>query len=60
MLKHYRIEDLPYLAARGPHPGPLFVMANGDYLTRQLFASRLSAVLEQAGFRNSTILTAFA
>ena len=40
-----------YLAARGPRSkGPLFVMANGDYLTRQLFASRLSAVLEQAGF----------
>ena len=40
---------LPYLAARGSCQGPLFILDGGAYLTRQLFASRLSAVLEQAG-----------
>lgn len=43
---------LRHLAVRGPRPGPLFVMANGDYLTRQLFASQLSVVLEQASCSN--------
>ena len=37
------------MAARGSCLGPLFILDGGAYLTRQLFASRLSAVLEQAG-----------
>ena len=40
---------LPYLATRGSCQGPLFILDDGIYLTRQLFASQLSAVLEQAG-----------
>ena len=40
---------LPYLAARGSCQGPLFILDGGTYLTRQIFTSQLSAVLEQVG-----------
>ena len=43
---------LPYLAIRGSGPGPLLILANGNHLTRQLFAARLSTVLEQAGINS--------
>ena len=35
----------PYLAARGPHPGSLFITSNGTYVTRQFFYSSLSTLL---------------
>lgn len=43
---------LPHLAVRGSAPGPQFILNNGDYLTRQLFSTRLSTVLEQAGINS--------
>ena len=36
---------LPYLAARGPCPGPLSITSNGNYMTRQSFHSSLSMLL---------------
>ena len=40
---------LPYLAARGSRPGPLFITSKGAYMTRQSFHSLLSALLSKAG-----------
>ena len=40
---------LPYLAARGPRPGPLFITSNGTYMTRQAFHSSLSILLSRIG-----------
>ena len=40
---------LPYLIVRKGTPGPLFIMENGQYLTRQLFGSRLNCILHEAG-----------
>ena len=48
---------LPYLAMRGPCYGPLFIMAKGSYLTRQLFASLLTDTLHQAGIDNKEYTT---
>ena len=38
---------LPYLVARGNHPGPLFIMRDGKNLTRQLFSTSLDAILQE-------------
>lgn len=38
---------LPYLAARGNKPGPLFIMKDGRKLTRQLFGSSLDVILNK-------------
>ena len=38
---------LPYLAIRGDHKGPLFILQNGRYLTRQHFSSALEGLLKQ-------------
>ena len=35
---------LPYLMARGSHPGPLFITTKGTYMTRQSFHILLSAL----------------
>ena len=40
---------LPYLTARGSHPGPLFITKSGTYTTRQNFQSAVSAVLTRTG-----------
>ena len=40
---------LPYLAIRGDTYGPLFILANGSYLTRQRFSALLSETLQKAG-----------
>lgn len=40
---------LPYLAIRGARYGPLFLTAEGTYLTRGIFASLLADTLQQAG-----------
>lgn len=40
---------LPYLAKRGARQGPLFIMANGTFLTRGLFAGALADTLQEAG-----------
>ena len=40
---------LPYLTARGSHPGPLFITKNGTYMTRQAFQSSVSALLTRIG-----------
>ena len=36
---------LPYLAIRGPRPGPLFILSDGRMLTRQLFSTFLDNIL---------------
>jgi len=38
---------LPYLAARGNKPGPLFITENGDGLTRQTFSVLLNSTLSK-------------
>ena len=38
---------LPYLAIRGDHKGPLFILEDGRYLTRQHFSSALEGLLKQ-------------
>ena len=40
---------IPYLVIRGAKPGPLFVFADGLYLTRQRFASLVTSTLQRAG-----------
>ena len=40
---------LAYVAIRGKSPGPLFCMANGAYLTRDLFVSEVRKALVAAG-----------
>ena len=40
---------LPYLSRRGPTPGPLFILANKQHLTRERFAARVTATLRAAG-----------
>ena len=40
---------LPYLAVRGPKPGPLFLMKNQQYLTPPMFRSSLFRILEGIG-----------
>ena len=40
---------LPYLAVRGARHGPLFIFADGSYLTRSRFATMISDTLQQAG-----------
>ena len=44
---------LAYVAIRGKSPGPLFCMANGAYLTRDLFVSEVRKVLVAAGVEQS-------
>ena len=48
---------LPYLAIRGAKPGPLFVLEDGTYLTRQQFAALLSGTLLQAGISDRRYTT---
>ena len=48
---------LPYLAIRGARPGPLFVLEDGTYLTRQRFAALLSGTLLQAGISDRRYTT---
>lgn len=38
---------LPYLALRGDHPGPLFLLQDGRTLTRQIFATALDNLLKE-------------
>ena len=40
---------LSYLIIRKGTPGPLFVMENGQYLTRQLFGAHLNSILQEVG-----------
>ena len=40
---------LPYLAKRGAQYGPLFLTADGTYLTRGIFSARLANTLREAG-----------
>ena len=40
---------LPYLAARGPRPGSLFITSNRTCVTRQFFYSLLSTLLIRIG-----------
>ena len=40
---------IPYLVIRGAKPGPLFVFADGLYLTWQWFASLVASALQHAG-----------
>ena len=42
-----------YLVIRGANAGPLFILADGSYLTRQRFATVLSETLAQAGIADS-------
>ena len=44
---------LAYVAIRGKSPGPLFCMANGAYLTRDLFVSEVRKALVAAGVDQS-------
>ena len=48
---------LPYLAIRGAKPGPLFVLEDGTYLTRQRFAALLSRTPLQAGISDRRYTT---
>ena len=48
---------LPYLAIRGAKPGPLFILKDGTYLTRQQFAALLSHTLLQAGISDKRYTT---
>ena len=48
---------LPYLAIRGAKPGPLFVLEDGTYLTRQRFAALLLSTLLQAGISDRCYTT---
>ena len=48
---------LPYLAIRGARPGPLFVLKDGSYLTRQRFANMISTTLQQAGIDDKLYAT---
>ena len=43
---------VPYLIKRGAQPGPLFVLSDGSYLTRQRFASSISFILQHAGIND--------
>ena len=40
---------LPYLAARGVKHGPLFILDDGTFLTRQKFAAMITLTLRRAG-----------
>lgn len=40
---------LPYLAVRGARLGPLFMFADGSYLTHARFATMISDTLQQVG-----------
>ena len=44
---------LPYLALRGSKQGPLFVLQDGSYLTRQRFTELLRATLKDVGLDES-------
>ena len=44
---------LPYLALRGSKPGPLFILQDGSYLTRQKFMDLLRLTLREAGLDDS-------
>ena len=48
---------LPYLAIRGAAPGPLFLYADGSFLTRQRFASAVTTTLQQAGIDDKRYTT---
>ena len=50
---------LPYLAIRGARQGPLFIMANGTFLTRGLFAGALTDTLQEAGIDSKGYNTQF-
>ena len=40
---------ISYLVIRGAKPGPLFIFADGSYLTRQRFASLVASTLQRTG-----------
>ena len=40
---------LSYLTVRKGSPGPLFIMENGQFLTRHLFGAQLDSILQEAG-----------
>ena len=44
---------LPFLALRGSKPGPLFILQDGSYLTRQKFTDLLRSTLREAGLDDS-------
>lgn len=48
---------LDYLTTRGMSPGPLFVLENGHYLTRQRFAAAVRAALGKAGVEQTQYCT---
>lgn len=48
---------LPYLAIRGARIGPLFVLEDGSYLTRQRFATMVSSTLKHAGVNDKLYTT---
>ena len=48
---------LPYLAIRGARLGPLFVLEDGSYLTRQCFATMVSSALKLAGVNDKLYTT---
>ena len=43
---------VPYLIIRGVQPCPLFVFADGSYLTRQRFASLITSTLQRASIND--------
>ena len=48
---------LPYLAKRGGRTGPLFILADGTYLTRGRFAAALTDTLSEAGIESKAYNT---
>ena len=48
---------LPYLAARGAKHGPLFILDDGTFLTRQKFAAMVTLTLRRAGIDDKQYAT---
>ena len=48
---------LPYLAIRGARIGPLFILEDGSYLTRQRFATMVSSTLKHTGVNDKRYTT---
>ena len=44
---------IPYLAAKGSHPGPVFILPNGKMLTRDVFGSALNGILAKHNLQTS-------
>ena len=43
---------IEYISVRGPHPGPLFLFANGSSLSRQRLVDSVRACLKRAGLNH--------